>query len=133
MRNLLDIINSRITGPGLAFAVLFCGMFLIIYLKPFVLLHPIISLRALFKNDSSSAHTGMTPLGAMLVALAGTLGVGNIAGVASAIYIGGAGAIFWMWLSALAAMPIKYAEIVLAVRHRRHQTDSVSFRGGAHF
>ena len=133
MQKLLDIINSRVTGPGLAFAVLVCGIILILYLKPFILLHPIISLRALFKKDNSSARTGMTPLGAMLVALAGTLGVGNIAGVASAIYIGGAGAIFWMWLSALAAMPIKYAEIVLAVRHRRHQTDSVSFRGGAHF
>ena len=133
MRNLLDIINSRITGPGLAFAVLFCGLFLFIYLKPFILLHPIVSFRALFSKDKSNEQTGMTPLVAMLVALAGTLGVGNIAGVASAIYIGGAGAIFWMWLSALAAMPIKYAEIVLAVRHRRHQTDGVSFRGGAHF
>ena len=75
MRNLLDIINSRITGPGLAFAVLFCGMFLIIYLKPFILLHPIVSFRALFSKDKSNEQPGMTPLHAMLLALAGTLGV----------------------------------------------------------
>lgn len=56
---------------------------------------------------------------ALAVALAGTLGVGNIAGVASAIALGGAGAVFWMWVSALLAMFLKYAEVVLAVRYRR--------------
>lgn len=58
-------------------------------------------------------------LRALSVALAGTLGVGNIAGVATAIVLGGAGAVFWMWVSAFLAMLLKYAEIVLAVRHRR--------------
>lgn len=134
MQKLLDSLNSRIAGPGLAFAVLACGIFLCLYLKPFVLLHPVASFRALFGSDGQSEHGGMTPLHAMLVALAGTLGVGNIAGVASAIYIGGAGAVFWMWVSALAAMPIKYAEIVLAVGHRRTQSNGANtLRGGAHY
>ena len=55
---------------------------------------------------------------ALAVALAGTLGVGNIAGVASAIALGGAGAVFWMWVSALLAMVLTYAEVVLALRYR---------------
>ena len=58
-------------------------------------------------------------LRSLCVALAGTLGVGNIAGVASAIALGGAGAVFWMWVSALFAMMLKYAEVVLAQRTRR--------------
>ena len=57
---------------------------------------------------------GVSPFRAVTLALAGTLGVGNIVGVANAVWIGGAGAIFWMWVSALVAMILKYAEIVLA-------------------
>lgn len=55
---------------------------------------------------------------ALSVALAGTLGIGNIAGVALALVAGGAGALFWMWVSALVAMILKYAEITLACRYR---------------
>ncbi len=72
----------------------------------------------LIKRKKRSAK-GMGSAQALAVALAGTLGVGNIVGVASAIALGGAGAVFWMWLSALFAMFLKYAEVVLAVRHRR--------------
>ena len=73
---------------------------------------------------------GTSSFRAMMLALAGTLGVGNIVGVANAIAIGGAGAVFWMWVSALFAMILKYAEILLAVSHRR--TDSKGgFFGGA--
>ena len=63
--------------------------------------------------------TGVSPLGGMCMALAGTLGVGNIAGVATALWLGGPGAIFWMIFSGLAVTVLKYAEIVLAIRHRR--------------
>ena len=59
---------------------------------------------------------------AMTLALAGTLGVGNIVGVASALVQGGRGAIFWMWISALFATVVKYAEIVAAVRTRKCRT-----------
>lgn len=58
--------------------------------------------------------TGVSPLGGMCMALAGTLGVGNIAGVATALWLGGPGAIFWMIFSGLAVTVLKYAEIVLA-------------------
>ena len=72
----------------------------------------------------------MSPFRALTVALAGTLGVGNIVGVASALYLGGPGAVLWMLVSALVAMVLKYAEITLAVRHRRYGPDGQP-EGGA--
>lgn len=77
------------------------------------------------------AGSGVSPFRAVTMALAGTLGVGNIVGVANAIWIGGAGAVFWMWVSALIAMILKYAEIVLAVSHRRRGRGGVF--GGAYY
>jgi AGCS family alanine or glycine:cation symporter len=65
----------------------------------------------------------------MSTALASTAGTGNIAGVATAIVAGGPGAIFWMWISALLGMMTKYAEVFLAVRHRKKAPDG-SFYGG---
>ena len=60
----------------------------------------------------------MTPFQAMTTALAATVGTGNIAGVTGAIAVGGPGAVFWMWISALFGMVTKYAEVVLAVKYR---------------
>lgn len=60
----------------------------------------------------------VTPFQAVTTALAATVGTGNIAGVTGAIAVGGPGAVFWMWLSALFGMVTKYAEVVLAVRYR---------------
>ena len=62
----------------------------------------------------------VTPFQALSTALAATVGTGNIAGVTGAIAVGGPGAVFWMWLSALFGMVTKYAEVVLAVRYREH-------------
>ena len=70
---------------------------------------------------------------AMMLALAGTLGVGNIVGVANAIAVGGAGAVFWMWISALFAMILKYAEILLAVSHRRTDQKGRHFGGAMYY
>ena len=91
------------------------GFFYLIRLRGFYLLHPIRCTRLLFARRSAG---GISPFRALTVALAGTLGVGNIVGVASAIYFGGAGAVFWMLVSALIAMVLKYAEITLAMGHR---------------
>lgn len=68
------------------------------------------------KRDASDG--AITPFQAVCTALAATVGTGNIAGVAGAIAIGGPGAIFWMWVSALFGMCTKYAEVTLAVRYR---------------
>lgn len=72
------------------------------------------------RNASDGA---MTPFQAVCTALAATVGTGNIAGVAGAIAIGGPGAVFWMWISALLGMCTKYAEVTLAVHFREKNTN----------
>ena len=72
--------------------------------------------RMFHKKDASDG--AMTPFQAVCTALAGTVGTGNIAGVAGAIAIGGPGAVFWMWCSALLGMCTKFAEVTLAVHYR---------------
>ncbi|MDO4453497.1 MAG: sodium:alanine symporter family protein [Eubacteriales bacterium] len=78
------------------------------------------------KNASDGA---LTPFQAVCTALAGTVGTGNIAGVAGAIAIGGPGAVFWMWVSALLGMCTKFAEVTLAV-HYREKNEHGEYIGG---
>ena len=75
---------------------------------------------AIFRSGMFARGTGegTSPFEAVCTALAGTVGTGNIAGVALAISMGGPGAVFWMWVSALLGMGLKYAEICLAVKYR---------------
>ena len=79
------------------------------------------------KKDASDG--AMTPFQAVCTALAGTVGTGNIAGVAGAIAIGGPGAVFWMWCSALLGMCTKFAEVTLAV-HFRERSETGEWVGG---
>lgn len=74
--------------------------------------------------DKSRVGEGeITPFQALATALAATVGTGNIAGVATAIAIGGPGAIFWMWISAIFGMTTKFAEVVLAINFREKKDD----------
>lgn len=95
---------------GLAAVFVFLvGGFFTIRFRFFYLLHPIKTVRAMpFENGLSQ----------MLLSLGGTVGVGNIAGVAVALGIGGAGAVFWMWVGAFFSMALKYAEIMLGMLKR---------------
>ena len=79
------------------------------------------------KKDASDG--AITPIQAVCTALAGTVGTGNIAGVAGAIAIGGPGAVFWMWCSALLGMCTKFAEVTLAV-HFRERSETGEWVGG---
>lgn len=76
-----------------------------------------VTLGRMFEKREAKAGT-MTPFQAVCTALAATIGTGSIAGVAGAIAIGGAGAVFWMWVSALLGMGTKFAEVTLAVHFR---------------
>ena len=117
-----------LTGGAIPILLIGCGIFFLCYLRFYPLRAPLGMLRALRMPSEGE----ISPFRAVMLALAGTLGVGNIVGVASAVWIGGAGAIFWMWVSALVAMVLKYAEILLAVSHRR--TDRAGgFFGGAYY
>lgn len=110
-----------LAGAVLPAVLLLSGLYFGAKLRFFWILHPIKTGRLL--SESSSAE-GTSPFAALTMALAGTLGVGNIAGVATAITAGGAGAVLWMILGALAAMSVKYAEVYLAVRWRRTRTEN---------
>ncbi|MEE1312579.1 MAG: sodium:alanine symporter family protein [Lachnospiraceae bacterium] len=74
-------------------------------------------------DKSDAADGAITPFQAVCTALSGTVGTGNIAGVAGAIAIGGPGAVFWMWVSALLGMCTKFAEVTLAVHFRERNAD----------
>ena len=80
-------------------------------------------------RKKKAADGAMTPFQAVCTALAATVGTGNIAGVAGAIAIGGPGAVFWMWISALLGMCTKFSEVTLAV-HFREKNDKGEFVGG---
>ena len=82
--------------------------------------------RMLRKRDASDG--ALTPFQAVCTALAATVGTGNIAGVAGAIAIGGPGAVFWMWISALLGMCTKFSEVTLAVHF--HETNAEGDRVG---
>ncbi len=82
----------------------------------------------IFTTKSSGEGT-LTPIQAVSSALAGTLGTGNIAGVGVAVGLGGPGAVFWMWIVALLAAIVKYAEIVLGIFYREKDSSGV-YRGG---
>lgn len=117
-----------LTGGAVPILLIAGGAFFTVYLK----FQPLCSPRKMWRAMRTPAEGGVSPFRAVMLALAGTLGVGNIVGVANAVYIGGAGAVFWMWVSALVAMVLKYAEILLAVAHRRVARDG-SFFGGAYY
>ena len=81
------------------------------------------------KNLHKSDKSSVSPFQAVTTALAGTIGTGSIAGVATALFSGGPGAIFWMWVSALLGMVTKYSEIVLSLKFRE-KNENGAYTGG---
>ena len=121
---MLSLLADTLTGLLLPMLLLFGGGFLFLRLRGFFLFRPRACLRLLGRRESGC--DGESPLRAVTVALAGTLGVGNISGVALALLTGGAGAILYMWIASFLAMALKYAEVTLAISYRRSDG-----RGGA--
>ncbi len=125
--DLLQSVYDLLLSPALLALVLVAGIVCTLRLGKFFLRHPLQTAKDLIRPQG--AQSRRSSVKALTVALAGTLGVGNIAGVASAIAVGGAGAVFWMWLGAMLSMLVKYAEVVLAIRYRRVTANG--FIGGA--
>ncbi|NWO05052.1 MAG: sodium:alanine symporter family protein [Alteromonadaceae bacterium] len=118
--NFVSQINGLVWGPPMLVMILGVGLFLSIGLK----MMPVLKLGAGFRLMWSGRARGeedegeIPPFQALMTALSATVGTGNIAGVATAVFLGGPGALFWMWLTALVGMATKYSEAVLAVRFR---------------
>ncbi|SQC68286.1 amino acid carrier protein [Pseudomonas aeruginosa] len=100
--------------------ILGTGLYLMLGLKFMPLVRLGVGFRLLWqgrsKDDESSGE--ISPFQALMTCLAATVGTGNIAGVATAIFLGGPGALFWMWCTALVGMATKFSEVVLAVHYR---------------
>ncbi|PHR93568.1 MAG: sodium:alanine symporter family protein [Robiginitomaculum sp.] len=117
--------------PFLALLLLGTGLYLTAILR----FMPILRIPAAFimlwkgRKTKEGEEGQITPFAALATALSSTVGTGNLAGVATAITLGGPGAIFWMWMTALVGMATKYAESMLAVRYREVDEDG-NFKGG---
>lgn len=124
LTSLLNTLSSFIWGPFTLVLVLGVGAYLTIGLKfiPWRKTIPY-AFSLLFQGRKSAGKGEISPFQALMTAMSATIGTGNIAGVATAIFIGGPGAIFWMWITALVGMATKYGEAVLAVKYR--ETDAL--------
>jgi AGCS family alanine or glycine:cation symporter len=126
LHHLLGILDGIIWGDTLGLPLLIpllalTGIYLTIGLRAMPLRRVPQALRSLWqgRRPGTDQQGEISPFQALMTELSATLGTGNIAGVATAIYFGGPGAIFWMWVIALFGMATKYAEGLLAVRYRQ--------------
>lgn len=115
---ILEYVSGIIWGPAMLALLLGVGIYLTLGLKLMPWRKTGTALAMLWKGRKAEGDGDITPFQALMTALSATIGTGNIAGVATAVAIGGPGAIFWMWVTALFGMATKYAEAVLAVRYR---------------
>jgi alanine or glycine:cation symporter, AGCS family len=127
----LNTLNGIVWGPALIVLILGTGLFLQIRLRGM----PIRNIGAGFRmvwqgrRPEAGAQGDVSPYAALMTCLAATIGTGNIAGVATAIALGGPGAMFWMWMTAFVGMATKYGEVVLAM-HYRERDDKGHWVGG---
>ncbi|MDH3609713.1 MAG: sodium:alanine symporter family protein [Gammaproteobacteria bacterium] len=115
-------------GPIMLALLLGVGIYLTIGLKLMPWRKIGYGFKLLFSGQADKDQGDISPFQALMTALSATIGTGNIAGVATAIFLGGPGAIFWMWITALFGMATKYGEAVLAVKYR--EVDSRGKRQG---
>ncbi len=127
--SILERINGLLWGPGMLVLLVGVGVYFTMRTRWFqVRRFPQVIKRTLLRVREKGEGKGITSAQALFTALSGTLGTGSMAGVATAITLGGPGAMFWMALSALVGMMTKYAEIVLAVHYRKEE--GMGYLGG---
>ncbi len=115
----LGRIEGYLWMPVMLVMLLGTGIFLTAGLKAMPIRRLGYGFRQLMAGRAQTQEAGeITPFQALATSLSATIGTGNIAGVATAIALGGPGAVFWMWITALVGMATKYSEAVLAVRYR---------------
>jgi len=128
MTAIVDFLNGIIWGYILIYGLLAVGVYFTIRLGFMQFIHFGEMIRAIRGSRESDAN-GISPFQALCTSLASRVGTGNIAGVAVALYLGGAGAIFWMWMVALVGMATAYAESTLAQLYKVRDGEG-QYRGG---
>jgi AGCS family alanine or glycine:cation symporter len=116
--NAVNWLNGVVWGVPMLVLILGVGIYLTFGLKLLTILKIPFGFKLLWQGRIPGGDSGISPFNALMTSLAATIGTGNIAGVATAIFLGGPGAVFWMWMTALVGMATKYAEAVLAVKYR---------------
>jgi AGCS family alanine or glycine:cation symporter len=132
--NAFNGLNGIVWGAPMLALILGTGLFLMFLLK-FIPLRKIGAGFALLwsgRTKNVNERGEISPFQALMTCLAATVGTGNIAGVATAIFMGGPGALFWMWCTALVGMATKYSEVLLAV-HYREKDKKGEYIGGPMF
>ena len=124
---LMADINNFVWGPVMLALLVGTGIFLTVRLHFLPWRNLVYAIRMIFRHRDE--HEGdISPFQSLMTALSATVGTGNIVGVATAMVLGGPGALVWMWISAAFGMSTKYAESVLAVKYR--ETNSVGEMSG---
>ena len=130
--DVLSTVNNFVWGPVMLVLLVGTGVFLTFRLKFLPWRNLGYALKQVFAKRDQDAEGGegdITPFQSLMTALAATIGTGNIVGVATAMVLGGPGAIVWMWISALFGLSTKYGESVLAVKYRQ-KNDRGEMAGG---
>lgn len=113
----LNKISSVVWGPAMLILLLGTGLYYTVRLRGLAFTKLLRAFKEIFKGDGDG-EGDVSTYGALSTALAATIGTGSIVGVATALTVGGPGALFWMWVSALLGMSTKYAEGFLAIKYR---------------
>ncbi len=119
IHSMIVAVNGFVWGPVMLVLILGTGLYLTLGLRFLPVRHIPDGFKLIWKGRKEDKQEGeISPFNALMTSLSATIGTGNIAGVATAIFMGGPGAMFWMWVAALLGMATKYAEAVLAVTYR---------------
>ena len=129
MTDLITTINGWAWGPLMLALLLGTGLYLSLGLRFMTVRKLPAGLRLLLQGREGKGDGDISPFSALMTSLSATIGTGNIAGVATAIALGGPGALFWMWMTALVGLATKYAEAVCAVRFREQDAEG-NYSGG---
>lgn len=121
--------TTIIPVPPMVVILFGAGLYIMFGLRFYPILNLGSAFAGLFKGRKASGSGEISPFAALSTALSGQVGTGNLAGVATAIALGGPGAIFWMWITALIGMALAFAEGSLAIRYRETTSDG-TLRGG---
>lgn len=130
---LLSDINGIVWGWPMLIALAATGTYLMIGLKVIPLRKVGYAFKQLWAGREGKGSGQISPFNALMTSLSATVGTGNIAGVATAIFAGGPGALFWMWAIALVGMATKYAEAVCSVHFREKDSDGNTFGGPMYY
>ena len=137
LSNIVSAINGVVWGPVMLVLILGVGLFLMVSLRFFPLLKLPKGFRLMWKGrevkEGEEQAGEISPFQALMTALSATVGTGNIAGVATAVFLGGPGALFWMWCTALIGTATKFAEAVLAVKFREVDEDGNHYGGPMYY